>query len=651
MKINIERCKVLYLGREKVFYSTSVAFLLYLFIWILFFGNSNVRKIILTIIYLIAACTIIMLCRLILIMKNKIYYQFITAMYVCIAIVSMIKLIPIELIDNSLLLALRNEDFLNTVYMQILSIECYYIFDYVSNDMEFNLNNKSVKRDLIILNLIISIFILANCSYTIFVNKGVLIISNIITLSILIFTLKKFKDIKVFIDNKINTIILMDYFIIVITLINLVNCLFSFHEGYIIYLKELLLFQINAFIMVLIVEKLINRPYKLLFNDLYRENLEIDTLNNKVLKKNRELEISQSFVRKREKMFKSFFVNVPVPMVKLAENGRIIFANLGFQKLVEQDSMKDIINKKISKIININNFSSIEQLINDNKEVNGVIKLENEEKYVDIDIVKLAGNAQETLFILNDVTTRVNIDKMKTDIANNRFQERIKRDFLSNISHDLKTPINVIYSASQLVTMFIKKKDKESLLKYNMICKMNCFSLIRLTNNLIDSSKIYSNYLSPDMNVENIVEIVEEVVMSLVDYVKSKNIELVFDTDEEEIYVNIDNEFMQRIIINLISNAIKFTNENGTIQVVIHNEDKEVVISVKDNGIGMENEFIENAFKRYSMGKNNSKCNTKGTGIGLFVVKKLIEKQNGKINIVSDKNKGTNVEIRFNKEI
>ena len=108
---------------------------------------------------------------------------------------------------------------------------------------------------------------------------------------------------------------------------------------------------------------------------------------------------------------------------------------------------------------------------------------------------------------------------------------------------------------------------------------------------------------------------------------------------------------MQRIIINLISNSIKFTNKDGKIEVIIHNEEKEVVIKVKDNGVGMDNEFIESAFKRYSMGKNNSQSKEKGTGIGLFVVKKLIEKQDGKINIISEKNKGTEVQMRFNKEM
>ena len=104
-------------------------------------------------------------------------------------------------------------------------------------------------------------------------------------------------------------------------------------------------------------------------------------------------------------------------------------------------------------------------------------------------------------------------------------------------------------------------------------------------------------------------------------------------------------------LINLISNSIKFTNENGKIEVIIHNEEKDGVIKVKDNGIGMDNEFIENAFKRYSMGNNNEQVKEKGTGIGLFVVKELTEKQNGRIDITSEKNKGTEVVIRFNKEI
>lgn len=650
MKNNIDKSKMLYWEKEKFLYTILLSALLYFFIFTLLYDVPNLFTSILAIIYLVGACTIVMLCKSIISIQKKVYYQLVSCMYMWLAMVSMFKMIPLELINNRFLLALRDDVFLNTVYMQYLAVWFYDVVRFINGDFDKNKRHhlKRVSTFVILLNGIFFVNYIA-----ILINmEWVIVFNNIFILVFMHFQDKKLKGVRTVIGSKVNTVILFMYIIKLIAIANIVTVVVSYKYTFVIFLHGIVMFVTYIYMLVSIIDKLISRPYKMLFADLYKENIELDILNGKVVKKNRELELSQAIIRKKEKMFKTFFVNVPVPLVIISKNGRILFANSSFQKLLEEDNIKNIINKKIINIIDINNFKNVDQLMEEkDSKFTGVIRSNRNTKYVDIDVVEISGNENEILFILNDVTTRVNIGKLKTDMENTKFQERIKSDFLSNISHDLKTPINVIYSASQLITMFIKKEDKQSLIKYNMICKLNCFSLIRLTNNLIDSSRIYSDYLSPNICVKNIVEIVEEVVMSLIDYAKSKNINLVFDTDEEEIYTSIDEEFMQRIIINLISNSIKFTNKDGKIEVIIHNEEKEVVIKVKDNGVGMDNEFIESAFKRYSMGKNNSQSKEKGTGIGLFVVKKLIEKQDGKINIISEKNKGTEVQMRFNKEM
>lgn len=646
MKTNIDKYRVLYCNKKKLIYIMLLSTLLYLFIFSLFYDVPNLFISILSVFYLIGACIVVMLCKSIMDIHKKIYYKFISCIYLCMSMISMFTIIPMDLINNVFLLALRNEMFLDTIYIQNLVIGFYKIIRYINKKQE-------LAEKLVVLAIILTVGFFVNYISVLLNIKWVLQLTNLSIILILFLMEKNLKDIKLVIGNKINAVILLTYIITIIAIINIVILTCPFKYSHIILVNRIIIFNTYILLLVFIIDKLINRPYKILFADLCRENLELDILNGKVCKKNRDLELSQAIIRKKEKMFKNFFINVPVPLVIISMKGRILFANLSFQKLLDKDNIKNIINKKIIKVIEINNFKSIEQLIEDKDktQITGVVRNKENTKYLDIDIVEISGNDNQVLFILNDITTRVNIGKLKTDMENTKAQERIKRDFLSNISHDLKTPINVIYSASQLVTKFIEKADKQSLMRYNMICKLNCFSLIRLTNNLIDSSRIYSDFLSPNITIRNIVEIVEEVVMSLIDYAKSKNISLVFDTDKEEIYASIDEEFMQRIVINLISNAIKFTNQNGKIEVVITNENKEVVINVRDNGVGMDDEFIKNAFKRYSMDKNNAKSKEKGTGIGLFVVKKLIEKQGGKINIKSKKNKGTDVEMRFNKEM
>ena len=197
------------------------------------------------------------------------------------------------------------------------------------------------------------------------------------------------------------------------------------------------------------------------------------------------------------------------------------------------------------------------------------------------------------------------IEEIRKEVENKKIEETIRTEFLSSISHDLKTPINVIYSAMQVEKIYIGKEDFEVLNKYNNISKQNCISLIKLTNNLIDNSKINSDYLVPRLESINVVEAIEDNVMSLIDYVKWNNIDLIFDTNVEECYLKIDNEFMQRIILNLVSNAVKFTPDGGKIYVIIHATNKKVNIYIKDSGSGIEQEFIDKAFNRYSVGKNS----------------------------------------------
>ena len=138
--------------------------------------------------------------------------------------------------------------------------------------------------------------------------------------------------------------------------------------------------------------------------------------------------------------------------------------------------------------------------------------------------------------------------------------------------------------------------------------------------------------------------------MSLVDYAKTKDVKLIFDTNSEEIYIEIDTQLMQRVMLNLISNSLKFCKEKGLIEVVIQDEKKFVKIIVKDNGVGMDKTFREKAFSRYSMGNNNKYSQEKGTGIGLCVVKKMVEEQRGTINLESSLEQGTSIEIVFKKE-
>ena len=232
-------------------------------------------------------------------------------------------------------------------------------------------------------------------------------------------------------------------------------------------------------------------------------------------------------------------------------------------------------------------------------------------------------------------------------------REQLKTDFIVNMSHELRTPLNIIRSASTLLELKANKNEqveKEYILDKVERINQNSDRLIRLINNLIDITKFDSGFYECKCKNENIVYVVEDIVFATVDYANEKNIELIFDTDSEEIITSIDKEKIERVILNLLSNAIKFTNENGKIEVHIKHDDKFVYISIKDNGIGIPKEKVNQIFHRFYQVDSILSRKNEGSGIGLCIVDEIIKMHGGKVNIDSEENKGTTFEIILNLE-
>lgn len=228
-------------------------------------------------------------------------------------------------------------------------------------------------------------------------------------------------------------------------------------------------------------------------------------------------------------------------------------------------------------------------------------------------------------------------------------REKIKTDFIVTISHELRTPLNIIINATNLLKMKIENNDLEPNFFYeklNYIMKSSQ-RLRRYINNLIDVNRLELGYMNTKFSNENIVEVVEDVVLTIVDLAKKYNIEVVFDTEEEEIITAIDKVKIERVILNLLSNAIKFTKDNGVIMVWVNREFTNVVIKISDNGIGMNEETKKHIFEKFKRADLNEGLNrqNEGSGLGLFIVKGLIDLHKGSIKLDSELNKGTEFTI------
>jgi signal transduction histidine kinase len=225
-----------------------------------------------------------------------------------------------------------------------------------------------------------------------------------------------------------------------------------------------------------------------------------------------------------------------------------------------------------------------------------------------------------------------------------------KNMFLANISHELRTPLNIMFGSTQLIKHYLDNDevlDREKINSKAKIQIQNCYRLIRLVNNLIDITKIDSGNFTLSISNCNIIEVVEAIVTSVVEYAKLKNIEVIFDTDVEEVILACDLDSIERIVLNLLSNAIKFTPEHGNIFVNINTLKDSIEIRVKDSGIGIPEDKQQMIFERFKQVDNLLTRCSEGSGIGLSLVKSLVEIHGGSIQVKSEHMKGSEFIVKL----
>lgn len=255
------------------------------------------------------------------------------------------------------------------------------------------------------------------------------------------------------------------------------------------------------------------------------------------------------------------------------------------------------------------------------------------------------------LGIVRDITQRKIAEKNMKLLQEAINYDKLKTEFFSNISHELRTPVNVIMSALQMCEIFNKEdsldKNKDKLKKYFIIMKQNCYRLIKLVNNLIDITRIDSGYLNLELQNYNIINVVEDITLSVADYIENKGINLIFDTEIEEKIIACDPDKIERILLNLLSNSIKFTKPGGSIFININEEEDSIIVSVKDTGIGIPIEKQKLIFERFVQVDKSLSRNNEGSGIGLSLVKSLVEMHGGSITLNSTPEMGSQFIIKL----
>lgn len=404
-----------------------------------------------------------------------------------------------------------------------------------------------------------------------------------------------------------------------------------------------------------LIRKNLKEPYDIIFGNLNKSLDELKEVNESLFCKNNELEEIKSNLERNLKIYMDYVEVLPLGII-IREKDNIVYINNKTKELLKLKDKGDVIGKSLFDILEDGCKEAVRKriILERTKKIGPPI----EEKFicsdgsfidVEVTVTSLSADDKEYFMaILKDVTHVKKLVSIQKKLAEKTEAESIRNEFFANISHELRTPVNVIYSALQLEEIYFNKGEYDKVRNNNRIVKQNCMRLLRLINNLIDITKIDAGFFKPMLKCINIVEVTENIVLSIVPYVESRNMDIVFDTELEEQYVNCDADLIERIILNLVSNSIKYGKPDGFIYVNIYNDCEGIVsISVKDNGIGIPKDKQDNLFQRFTRIDKSLARSCEGSGIGLSLVKSLVEIQNGTIKLSSEESVGTEIIIKF----
>lgn len=225
----------------------------------------------------------------------------------------------------------------------------------------------------------------------------------------------------------------------------------------------------------------------------------------------------------------------------------------------------------------------------------------------------------------------------------NRIKEKnkFKTEFLSNVAYDIKKPINKIFETNNNLIENKGKYNSENINNHTRLVKQNCYRLIRLLNNIEYVSRIDNGTCTLELRKCDIVKLLENIVKISKTYTDKKGIDISFKSEVNKKILSLDIDKVEKIILNILSNAIKFTDTGGKIDINLYMENEQVCISIKDTGIGIPKDKTEVIFENFEQLDTTLSRGCEGTGMGLSVVKKLANLNNIKINVESELNKGS----------
>jgi PAS domain S-box-containing protein len=224
---------------------------------------------------------------------------------------------------------------------------------------------------------------------------------------------------------------------------------------------------------------------------------------------------------------------------------------------------------------------------------------------------------------------------------------RLKTEFLANMSHELRTPLNAIIGFSEVIKDKLLGDLNDEQEDYVKEIFDSANHLLSLINDILDLSKIEAGKMSVTLELVNLSELLRNSLSIIKEKAHAKKIILKLDVDEEADFVEVDSRKFKQIIFNLLSNAVKFTPDGGEVRVTATRQEKELLLEVQDTGIGIEADQIKLLFQPFIQLDGSLARQFEGTGLGLAMVKRLVELHHGTVNVTSEIDKGSCFSVRL----
>lgn len=341
----------------------------------------------------------------------------------------------------------------------------------------------------------------------------------------------------------------------------------------------------------------------------------------------------------KSQQFLSLYRHSPVPYITIDKESKIIMHNLSAMRLFQTDQ-ESLGNQQFDSFIRHEDETELSFIL-------GKLKNQVTVKETEVQIVTMRG---EMRWVLLSVFASENSNERLVslvDITHQKTVDLAKSEFVALATHQLRTPITAIRWNTELLAKTMEESKTEKQTHYLEKIERNIQRMLALINDFLSVSKLETGTFATDLSKVNLPEFINTVIDEYTEAIEQKQLRLELNFEPINFEFESDPRLLHIIISNLISNAVKYTVNEGQILINYKLENGRLLLEVADSGIGIPEEEMDQLFNKFFRASNAQNYRTEGTGLGIYIVKQSVEKLGGTVTPYSVLNEGTRFEVRL----